>query len=386
MTRIGILLITFIVTLGAFAHGPGLSLRIADEKAPAGSVVQIKIEVTEPKPISTGRGKIKVRGITAVEGIVLMNEGQDTYGVAMVDGNELTFAVTSPSSVFGTPADYPILGIAGTVDSSAAVGTSFPLTLDTAGLTFRDASGAVYPYEIANGNLTVSNGVTIGDVEPGSAIVPAGGVVRITGTNFKPSTRLQLNETSIREQRFVSSNRIDVVLGQTASMHGMRIRARNDDGDDRSESEYFSYERTTAIGASNDAILSKTVPLFAPAKYTSAIVDLPRRSNGRRRAVGHSLTWITTPSTPKAALGFGLQNLESSTATVEIELLNSAGHPYAVNTLSIAPNQSIVREVSEVFGIVATPSAYRIRSNAPIQILGLVTDPGTGTAAALPPR
>ncbi len=374
-------------TLAARADGPGLSLRVNDEAAPAGSVVQIKIDVTEPKPISTGRGKIKIKGVSTVQGIVLMNEGQDTYGLAMVDNavdgtKELTFSITSPSSLFGTPADYPILGIAGTV-ANASLGTNFPLTLDPAGLGFRDPSGAVYPTEIKNGTLTVANGVTIGDVSPGSSIVPAGGVVRISGANFTPTTRLDLSETSVVEQRFISSQRIDVVLGQTTNMHGLRIRARNDGKNNKSESEYFSYERTTAIGASNDPTLAKVVPLFAPGSSTSATVDLPGGSSGhRRRAVrpAHG----SGGSAVRA--GFALQNLQSSSASVSIELLDRSGNPYAVNTMSVGPDRYLVRELGEVFGAVTPPSAFRIRSNVPIQVLGLTADPSTGTAAALPPR
>lgn len=387
MTRSLSLVLLFAVALAAHGDGPGLSLRIVDEAAPAGSIVQIKIEVTEPKPISTGRGKIKVRGVATVQGIVLMNEGQDTYGVALVDGDELSFAVTSPSSLFGTPADYPILGIAGTVAPGASAGASFPLTLDPAGLGFRDPSGAVYPTEIQDGRLTVSStAIAIGDVSPGSAVVPAGGVVRISGSNFTPSTRLQLNEADIVEQRFISSQRIDVVLAQATRMHGLRIRARNDDkdGGTRSECEYFSYERTEAIGSSNDPVFSRTVPLFAPATYTSATIDLPKRASSSRkhRAAGPS----RGSGSAKAPAGLALQNLESSAATVSVELLDAAGHPYAVNTVSVGPDQHLVREIGEVFGIVTPPSALRIRSNVPIQILGLTADPATGTAAALPPH
>jgi len=381
--RLGIAAVTLLALTGFTSpvvrvdDGPGLSLRVTNESAPAGSIVQIKVEVTEAKPISTGHAKI--RGVALVQGIALMNEGQDTYGVATLDDDGISFAITSPSSLFGTANDYPILGIAATVVSGAAAGTSFPVTLDAAGLTFRDPSGALYPTEIQNGQVTVSNGVSIGDVSPGSAVVPAGGVVRISGANFTPSTRIRLAETSIVEQRFINSQRIDVVLGQTTRMHGLRIRARNDD--DRSESEYFSYQRTTAAGTSSDAVLSKVYPLFAPATYTSATVQFPKRATGKMRSVRPS-----NPHGPSAAnVGFALQNLNSTTATVSIELLDSFGHPFAVNTLTIGPDRYLVRELSETFGIVPAPSAFRVRSNVPIQVLGLAADRSSGTATALPP-
>jgi len=394
MSRHLLLAVILIAALAASADGPGLSLRVNDEAAPPGSVIQIKVDVTEPKPISTGRGKIRVRGVRlgtiaveaertsglTINGIVLMNDGQDTYGVATIDGDELTFDVISPSSAFGTPADMPILVISATMPSS---GSSFVLGIDPSG--FRDPSGAVYPYEIKDGVLTVSSGaISISDVTPGGGVVPAGGVVRITGTNFTPGTRLDLNEVAIAEQRFVSSSRIDVVLAQPARMHGMRLRARNEgkNGEEKSEAEFYAYPRTTAIGATNDAIFSKTVPLFASMTYTDAKVNLPKRASSRKhRAVRPSRG--TGSGTSRA--GFALQNLSTSTASVSVELLDSRGFPYAVNTVSIGPDRHLVREIAEVFGIVPAPSALRIRSSVPVQVLGLTVDPSTGSAAALPP-
>jgi hypothetical protein len=384
MTRSLSLALALTLALAAHADGPGLSLRVTDESAPAGSIVQLKLEVTEPKPISTGRGKIKTRGIAAVEGIVLMNAGQDTYGVAVIDGEDLTFNVVSPSSLFGTPSDYPILGIAARMTSSAANGTSFAITLDPSGLGFRDPSGNVYPYEIQDGRVTIdATAVAIGDVTPGSGVVPAGGVLRISGSNFTPNTRIDLHEAAVAEQRFISSTRIDLVLAQTVRMHGMRIRARNDEKNARSECEYFSYERTTPGGTSTDALLSRAVPLFAPTEYADAIVDLPRRAAAQQR---HRAVRPSRGAGPTVAAGFALQNLHTSAATVSIELLDAADHVYASNTVMVGPDQHVVREIGEVFGIVVPPSALRIRSNIPIQVLGLAADPQSGGAAALPPR
>lgn len=379
------LVLLLAAALAVRADGPGLSLRINDEAAPAGSIVQIKIDVTEPKPISTGRGKVKVKGVTTVNGIVLMNEGQDSYGVAMVNGDELTFVIESPMSLFGTAADYPILGIAGTVAPGTSGGTSFPLTLDPTGLGFRDPLGLQYPTEIKDGLLTVAPGaITIGDVKPGSAVVPAGGVVHIYGANFTPNTRLQLSEVGIVQQVFVSSSRIDVTLAQTTRMHGLRIRARNEgkNGEPKSECEYFSYERTTPIGTSTDDLFSKTVPLFAPATFRDATIPFPRRVARKQRAMRPSRG--TGPAPSRA--GVALQNLEPSTASASIELLDSAGHVYAVTTVTIGPDQHLVREVGELFGIVSPPSAIRVRSSTPIHILGLTADPSTGAAAALAPH
>jgi IPT/TIG domain-containing protein len=361
----------------------GLSLRVSDEAAPAGSIVQIKIDVTEPKPISTGKGTVKVKGLANVQGIALMNHDQDTFGVALVHGDEISFAINSPSRLFGTPADYPIVAIAGTV-ANAAVGTTFPLTLDPGALRFVTPDGADYPLEIKDGQLTVANGVSIGNVSPGSSTVPAGGVVHISGTNFVPDTRLQLSETNVAETRYISSSRIDVVLAQAADMHGLRIRARNPD---KSEATYFSYERTTSVTPSNDSVLSHAVPLFAPATFTTATVPLPRASVTKRRAVGHSGAGSSAVAGQQGrlALAFALQNLSASDVSASVELLDSFGNPYAVNTVTIGPGRYLVREIGEVFGTVSPPSAFRIKSAVPLQVLGIVAEHSGGTAIAVPP-
>lgn len=357
----------------------GLSLRISDEAAPAGSIVQIKIDVTEPKPISTGKGTVKVRGLSTVQGIALMNHDQDTYGVALVNGDELTFSIHSPSNLFGTPTDYPIVAIAGTVSPGASVGTTYPLTLDPGALRFVNPDGADYPLEVKNGQLTVANVVAIGNVSPGSTTVPAGGVVQISGTNFVPDTRLQLSETVVAETRYINSHRIDVVLGQATDMHGVRIRARNPD---KSEATYFSYERTTSMSPSNDSLLSRTVPLFAPTTYTDATVSLPRPGLRKHRAVGH---FAAASQGSSVTTAFALQNLQTSEVSASIELLDFFGHPYATNTVTIGPDRYLVREIGEVFGVVLPPYAFRVKSAVPLQVLGIVADHSGNSVTPIPP-
>jgi hypothetical protein len=357
----------------------GLSLRVSDESAPAGSIVQIKIDVTEPKPISTGKGTIKVKGISTIQGISLMNRGQDSFGLALVDGEDLRFVIASPAGLFGTTADYPIVTVAGTVAPGAAPGTTFPLTFGADALHFIGPSGSTYPLELTDGRLTVANSVTIGDVSPGSSVVPAGGVVQIRGTNFTPSTRLQFSETSVAETRYINSQRIDVVLAQTTDMRGLRIRAKNPDN---SQSTYFAYERTRPLSVSSDSILAKSVPLFAATSATTSILRFAQ-TPGRRRAVGHGAAASAVRPAPINA--FAIQNLNGSSITAQLELLDSAGHTYAVNSVSIGPDQYLVRSIAEQFGIVAAPAALRITSNAPLHTLGIVADHFDDSAYAIPP-
>ncbi|MBV8516205.1 MAG: hypothetical protein JO197_02270 [Acidobacteria bacterium] len=353
----------------------GLSLRIRDESAPAGSIVQVKVDVTEPKPISTGKGKVKTKGISNLHGIALGSEDPQTYGVALVDGDELTFAIHSPTALFGTAADYPILTIAGVVDPDAHSGQTFPQTLDAGALQFLTPAGVQYPLELKNGTLTVANVITIGDVSPGETVVPAGGVVHISGVNFTPDTRIQLSESQVAETRYISSSRIDVVLARSTDMRGIRVRARSGNA----ESTYFAYQRT-ASSPSNDDLLRRAVPLFAPVTYTDATLRFPRPAPAKRRAAGPAR------GSGHQTYGFAVQNLNASAVTATVELLDFAGQPYAVNTLTIEPNQTVVREATEAFGLVVAPYGIRIRSSAPLHILGLTADRSSGgSVLPLPP-
>ncbi|MCU1349546.1 MAG: hypothetical protein JWO56_2576, partial [Acidobacteria bacterium] len=170
------------------------------------------------------------------------------------------------------------------------------------------------------------------------------------------------------------------------AMHGVRIRARNPD---KSESTYFSYERTRPMSASNDSILGRAVPLFAPATFTTATVALPRPSaGGKHRAVGHSSgadSFIAAAQSGRVTVGFALQNPGTSDASASVELLDVFGHPYAANTVTIGPDRYLVREINELFGAVAPPAAVRVTSTSPLQVLGLVADHSADTATAVPP-
>jgi hypothetical protein len=323
-----------------------------------------------------------VGGVTKINGVSLMNRGQDTVGVAVVQGNQIAFSINSPSAAFGNTADEPIVVVAATVAPDASVGTTYPLTISSNALTFNAPGGTSYPLEIANGLLTVANAVTIGNVKPGSTMVPAGGVVTISGTNFTPQTRLQIDDAVVSETRYVSSSRIDVVLAQAIDMHGMRVQATNADN---SEATYYASERTSPVTLSSDPVLSRAIPLFAPALLTHATFDLDTRSGSiavtKRRA-----TAPPRPVTPtRGSYGFAVQNLGTATIDATVELLDRSGNPYAVNTISVKPDQYMIRELSEVFGFTGAAAAIRINSEAPLQMLGIVIDRATGAVSAIPP-
>lgn len=342
------------IRAGAFV---GVSLKIPAESAPPGAMAQMKVFVTEPKPISTGRGFIDTTGLATVGGIALTG---DASGVTVFDGPRVAISIVSPSGSFGLNADYPVLTVTGRVSASAPIGTWFPFSLDATSLSLLDPTGALYPLEVTSRGLTVAPGVSIDDVKPGSGFVPAGGTVSIFGTNFQPGTQIRLKDIVVAATNYVSDTRIDVVLGQDAYMRGAQIQARNPD---KTADTYYAYERTTRLGASTDQLLNVTVPVFSPAETTSASVVL----TGARAAIA-------------------LQNIESASADVTASLYTADGALLATTVVSLPPDTYIVRDMLDLFGIPNTASnVVRIRATGLVQAMGVAFDPA-GAATPLLPR
>ena len=349
------------VALPAAAQFAGVSLKASGEEVPPGAIAQLKLFVTEPKPISTGLGAFSLEGLGDVDGIALLSPADDTFGVAVVIGTALALSVVSPSATFGTASEYPVLMIAARLPLQTPMGTVIPFRIDSASLKLRDPSGAIYPMLIEeNGSVTAARAVSIDDVLPGSADLPKGATVTILGTGFVPATEVRFNDIKLSQVRYVNASRIDVVLGSPARMHGLRIRVRNPDG---ARTTYFSYQRTRRSGSSLHPVLRTAMPLMPRHSVLTAIVDLPGTS-----------------------AGLALQNIQPSPATVTAELLAANGTALATVQLNLPANQFIVQELSELFRFAySSPLTVRVRAGAPIQVMGISVD-ALGNATPRLPR
>jgi hypothetical protein len=366
-TRCAVALIT--VTGAAWAVFAGLSLSIADEIQPPGGVFQMKVSVTEPKPISTGRGRISLLGtvpvISSIDAVNLLSPSGDAAGAAVINGTNMRLTCNVPSKTFGSMLDFPILTITGTVSPSAVPGATTPLSIDPANLVFLDPTGTPYPEEIKAGTLTVANNVSITDVIPGSGPVPAGGAITIKGMNFAPGVDVRIKEVAVSAVNFVSDTELQVVLGAAVpTMQGQEITVTNLHS---TSAIYYSFQRTTPIGRSSHPLFAITFPIFEYASWSSAIYFLPAAS-GTRYA------------------GLAIQNLQSTSANVTVLLVSSTGATVGSKAFTLPPNKRLVRATTE-FIATAPPagSTWRVRSNVPVQSLGLVGDDSTGVVAPVVP-
>ena len=189
-----------------------MELRIPDEIAVPGGVMQVKLEVTEPRPIFTGGGGWSFSDYDQFLGLAIGSAGGDGAAVGVMRGATLTLRLASPTSSLGVLPDYPILTTTLRVPQlSPAFQLGRRSALDLRIDAFTGPGGTAIPTVTKAGVATVASGASVANVEPGGATVGAGGVITITGTGFEAGTRVTLKGTALASVTVVSSTRIDLV-------------------------------------------------------------------------------------------------------------------------------------------------------------------------------
>ena len=350
--RIALLLLA---AAAACAQAQILSLRIADEFIPAGGIAQLKLEVTEPKPISTGGLRFAVDW--AVEGVAMFSPAGDVSAVAVIRGGKLTLRFLSPSGTLGLApnGDYPILTVAVRVPEGLPRGaqTQFALDAVTARTLF-----AGYSVETKPGRVTVADGPSIDNVLDGSSVKQPGDLVTILGKNFVPGTRVDLDGVKAA-LTIESPERLTEKLEQRADLHGLRIRARHPNG---TQVTYYSYGRTIPDGASAHPLLAAAYPVF------------PRQ--GARQCL---LVAVGAPG----EFGLAIENRNAADTKVTIEALDWLGQVRGATSLPLAANHRIVRSAAEF--VPAPGRLYRVRADLPVQVLGMLPQDADGSVLPIPP-
>jgi hypothetical protein len=341
----------------------GVELRIADETVPPGGMLQLKVEITEPKPILKGgqRARYQAQFLGPVQGIALFSPKGDASGTAVLSKGAAHVSLSSPRVDLGNNADYPILTIAMPVKATAIRGKTASLVLDPSFSQWVDPNGQDYPVLLANGLLTVGGTLSISNILPGGGVVPSGTTIRILGMGFQPDTKVQVNEATLATSKYVSSNEIDVTLATSVNMTSRRIRVVDPSTGERVE--YFSYQRTTSAGKSQHPLIAATEALFAQSTWTLAYFK-PVLSGSRFS-------------------GLALQNQAATASKVRLQLFASNGTLLATRNQSLLANKRMTRDVAEFFtGVVpATGTTLKVSviSGPPIQLLGLLADDALGT-------
>jgi hypothetical protein len=301
---------------------------------------------------------------SGVDGVSLFSARGDAAGAAVVSGTQVRMICIVPSTVLGSNPDFPLVTLTSNVRADAALGSNIALSIKPSNLVLLDQNGVPYQEEINSGSLTIANNVSITDVNPGAAAVPAGGKVIISGLNFTPATKVRIKEINLSRVTYVSPTEMDVIVAAPVAMQGQEIIAQNQDG---TSAVYYSFQRTTLLGHSASDLFNSTLPLFENRFWTSAAFFLPA-------------------DTPTTYSGLAVQNLQSAAASIRVSLIASNGDPLAKRVLSLATNRRLVRRLTDLISIPPPPgSRWLVQSNLPVQMLGLNGDTIAGTVAPVLP-
>ncbi len=336
----------------------GVSLKVDDETVPPGGILQFKLFLTEPKPISSGttHPKIPTQPTAGPRGIALDDPSGHACGAAVSGPNGLQFNFISTNLTLGSSIDYPILTITYPVKASAPVGFKGPMTIDLGNSFFDDQNGQPYLQEITPGTLTIGGTMSITDVLPGGGTVTAGTPITILGMGFPRNPRVQAEGATVVSTNVISPQRIDVTLAETVVLDGMRFRVTNKTTNEKTT--YFSYLRATAIGQSSTPLLAATYPIFSRQTYSSA-----------------SLKWTRSAST---FTGVALQNPLSTAAQVTVTLLSPGNQVLQTFSFSLPGRTKVIRNIGEVFPAGSGGASVRMTSSHPLQALGLLGDTSAG--------
>jgi len=333
------------------------TLRISKEVTPPGGIAQVKVTLTSPQPISTGRFGFSAD--LGLAGVATSSSTGDVSGVAIRNaGGGISVRFTSPTASLGTSDDYPILALAFRIPQEAPPGTVFPVNLDAVSLT--DRVGTPIALELQPGSVTVGGNLSITNVIPGGGVILPGQPIRVLGLGFSPTTRVRIKEQLRVPTSFVSSNEIDLALPNQFVLDGARVDATDPDG---SSVSYISYPRSTPIVEKTaHEVLNRTDPIFSSHLLTTGSV--PPMTAVLSRTVFSALA---------------MQN--GSTAPVTVTLEQYLGTSLQKrSTLTLPAGSRIVRDLSEWTGIRAViGTSWRVTSSAPIQMLGLLGDDATGS-------
>ena len=352
-----------------FADGGGVkqvSVHIPNEMAPPGGVVQMKLLVTEPTPISSGKPGFAYDNaiFDGVWGIELFNPAGSVDGVALIDNSKVSVNYISSAGALGS--DYPIMTIALHVRPDAAIRSQTQFSLDPASTWILGSLGATTMRPIPPAIITVGGSISITNVVPGGGFLPQGTVVRVQGIGFQQKTQVQLNGIKASSIAVVSSNEIQFTLAQATEISGKKIQVVNPDG---SQDTYFSYLRGIPLGQSARSLLAGAVPIFSTG--TSS----------------HALFAPVAPDAGTQFAGLAIQNPSQAAAEVTVELYSEAGGLLGSATTTVPSGYHLMREIPELtnWAVPATGSFVLVSSTQPVQVFGFLGDDAAGTVTPFAP-
>jgi len=343
-------------------------IRVTNEIAPPGGMAQVKVQLTSPRPITTGNMTVDFSGFfDSIDGIALFSATGDVVGAAVVDSGRLNVQFTSPNGTFGTNVDYPLLTAAFRLSTSVVPGQVFPVALDPTASIWQTLLGSTFPVTVLPGSITVGGSVSITDVIPGGGTLPAGATFSVFGMGFSPNTKLSVRNLNAQTITYVSPTEFRVTLREAAMLDGAFFTVQNPD---KSTDTYYSYMRGVPQGTSTRSLLAKTVPIFSILTATQAVLP----------------STISSQLNPDYFTAIALQNPSAATAQITIQALSGTGALLGSTTIALPNHTRFTREASELFGFTLPTGAYmQVLSTQPVQVEGLLGRDSTQVVLPLAP-
>jgi hypothetical protein len=340
-----------------------LSLKISDEIAPPGGVVQMKFSVTEPRPIIRGTVSMSYDTdlIDSFLGIAVFSPNGDASGTASWQNGVLHLELNSPGQDLGSVIDYPIVTIAVRLKPTAIPGTVSFFNMDLSQSTLLDVFGSPYPAEIKPGTITVGGTLSVYNVSPGGGLIAAGTPVTITGSGFDAKTDVRINTNAKYSFSVISPNEIRVIPQSAVDLTSARIVLKNS----KETTTYYSYLRPAIAPAVGDSAVTRVKPVLPTATLRDGLVGIGSLDAG--------------------AVGIALENPSAAAAAVTADLYDPLGNFLATSALQVPAWSSLNVDLATSFpGVAVKPSVVRVRSATPIQAMGLSQQVSTGQVVPLP--
>lgn len=333
----------------------GLWLKVSDEVAPAGGVVQVRVTLTEPKPIIRTRMDLEFDGsiIDEILSVSVFSENGEAAGTALRIGNIIRIEVTSPTGNLGSAERLPLVAVAARLRTDAPPGSTAVFRLRPES-TFQEEEDELWEIEDnAPGVVKAGGDLSIDDLWPTGGLIRPGQTIRILGRGFQPSSQIEIEDAPFAMTTVVSATEIRVTANEPFLLDQRRISIVNSE---ESQTSFIPTLRGRDTAPSAYDLLAATYPLFGPVAASSASIRLPSESD----APGHFA-------------GLALQNPGADTVTVHIDAVSCSGVLLGATTITLNRQQRIVRHLDELLpGVRRIGGAtLRLESSSPIQFLGL---------------
>lgn len=298
----------------------GVSMRVSTETVPAGGVAQVKVSMTEPKPI-VRTSLMESFEDSYFDSFLGIAGGGGLAGVAQLRRGGLRLELSAASALL-LDSDYPILTLAVKTRETLAEGRSTPVALDLSRSNWISPEGFAYEEEAKPGAVITGGTFYVSDVLPGGGTIPARRQFRVLGSGFREGMKVRAEGAKL-----VSITTNEVVMEAMVPMRLDGLRIRVEQGKDRKE--YFSYLRGKRVNESAHAALRDMTPVFSANAAHMALA--PVTSNGAVNAIG-----VQNPAGDAIEVVFTAESLFGAT------LQQAALH--------LGAREYVFRTVEEIFG------------------------------------